>query len=221
MKPTPLLRCILFIVVFVVATMIGWLPSAQASIDDFIKVYQKIESAAPPGTLPASSKDIETYKKLFQCIESGGDVVQCTNEFHKTDAGKKATADIPEGVWQVVEAYVAWKSGDVWGVVEHLGAAAMCAVLQVLAGGFDACGLIKDLIAVGEAFLDAGKAVAEFFNDLGKAVGGAIEDAYCATVGSLLGGCDDSGPPPKPKSQVIYEKFFAPKLLPNRPISIH
>jgi len=30
---------------------------------------------------------------------------------------------------------VAWKAGDTWGVVAHLGEAAICAILQVLAGG--------------------------------------------------------------------------------------
>jgi hypothetical protein len=215
MKTTYILRRILISFGFVVTSLIVWLPPAQAaSIDDFISVYQKIESAAPPGSLPVSTADVKAYKSLFQCVEGGGDVLVCSNQFHQTDAGKKATGDIPEAVWQVVDAYVAWKAGDTWGVVEHLGAAAMCAVLQVLAGGFDACGLIKDLIAVGEAFLDAGKAVAEFFKDLGEGAANLAKGVYCA-LGGVFGGCDDPGPPPKPAAQVIYEKFFAPKVLPD------
>ncbi len=208
-------RRILPSLVFVVAALVGWAPPAAASVADFYNTYKSIESKAPSGSLPVSSQELETYLGLFTCVESGGDVVVCTAKFHESAAGKKATGDIPEAVWRVVDAYVAWKAGDVWGVVSSLGEAAMCAVLQVLAGGFDACGLIKELIEVGKAFLDAGKAIGEFFKDLGSGAAGVVKGAYCATVGGFLGGCDDEGPPPKPKSAVIYEKFFAPRVLPD------
>jgi hypothetical protein len=197
------------------AVLIAWAPSAAASVADFFNTYKSIEEKAPPHSLPVSSHELEAYIDLFTCVEQGGDAVACSATFEKSAAGQKVTGDIPEAVWQVVSAYLAWKDGNVWGVVSSLGEAAMCAVLQVLAGGFDACGLIKELIEVGKAFLDAGKAVAEFFKDLGSGAAKALKGAYCATVGSVLGGCDDEGPPPKPKSAVIYEKFFAPKVLPD------
>ena len=204
-----LLQGLVFLVCLVAAP-----PAAQAALDDFIAVYQEIEQYAPKGSLPITTTQLVTYKSLFGCIEGGKDVVLCTNDFHKTEAGKQATGDIPEGVWRVVDAYAAWKAGDTWGVVAHLGEAAICAILQVLAGGFDACGLIKDLVALGEAFLDAAKAAGEFFKDLGEGAWSVAKGAYCATLGNVFGGCDDSGPPPKPAAQVIYEKFFAPKVLP-------
>lgn len=215
MNTTAMLRRILVSLVFFSTCMVAWPQPAQASIDDFISVYQKIEAAAPSGSLPVSTAQIKAYKGLFQCIEGGGDVIVCTNTFQQTDAGQQATSDIPSGVWKVVEAYIAWKAGDVWGVVQHLGEAAMCAVLQVIAGGADICGLIDDLIEAGKALLDAGKAVVEFFKDLGEGAWNAVKGAYCSTPLSVFGGCEDSGPPPKPKAQVIYEKFFAPKVLPD------
>jgi hypothetical protein len=202
-----------------VGLIAGWLvaapEAAHAGFGDFVAVYQQIESYAPSGSLPVKSTDLVAYQSLFSCVEGGGDVVVCTDQYHKTEAGKKAAADIPEGVWRAVDAYVAWKAGDTWGVVAALGEAALCAILQVLAGGFDACGLIKDLIALGEAFLDAAKAAGEFFKDLGEGAWNVAKGAYCGTLGQVLGGCDDSGPPPKPVAQVIYEKFFAPKVLPD------
>lgn len=219
MRTTHMLRHFLISLVFVMTLLIG-LPTAQASIDDFISTYKEIEKYAPPGSLPIASADVIAYKSLFQCIEGGSDVIVCTKKFKESDAGKKATGDIPEAVWQVVDAYIAWKAGDVWGVVEHLGTAAMCAVLQVLAGGFDACGLIKELVALGETMLDAGKAAAKFFKDLGEGVFNAAKGAYCASPLSVLGGCGDSGPPPKPKAQIIYEQFFAPKVKPDGLIAI-
>jgi len=210
MKTIPFLRRILISLAVVVTGLLGWQPAAQASIDDFIAVYKKIESAAPPDTLPASSADIIAYKSLFECIEGGKDVVVCTNEFHQTNAGKNASdqADIPEGVWQVVEAYVAWKAGDTWGVVEHLGAAAACAVLQVLAGGTDICGLIQDLYDAAKDVVDAAKAVAKFFESVGEGAWSAIKSAGCALG---LGGCDDEPPPPPPEVSA-YKQFFAPKV---------
>jgi hypothetical protein len=210
MKIHPALRRLFLSLALVAAGLFGWQPAAQASIDDFISVYKKIEAAAPPGSLPASSADIIAYKSLFECVEGGGDSVECINEFHQTNAGKNASdqADIPEGVWQVVEAYVAWKQGDTWGVVEHLGAAAACAVLQVLAAGTDICGLIQDLYDAAKDVYDAVKWAAKFFESLGEGAWDAVKSVGC-TLG--LGGCDDSPPPPPPEVSA-YNQFFAPKI---------
>jgi hypothetical protein len=183
-------------------------PPARASINDFIAVYKQIESAAPSGTLPVSSQDIVVYEDLFTCAEGGKDVVDCTYQFHQTHTGQEATADIPEGVWQGAEAYVAWKDGDTWGVVEHLGAAAACAVLQVLAGGYDVCGLIQDLYQAAEDAYDTAKWVAKFFVSLGEGAWSAFKAGACA-IG--LGGCD-SDPPPPPPEVSAYNQFFAPKI---------
>jgi hypothetical protein len=215
MRPARRLRHRLLQALVVLGCLVAAPRVGHAAFADFVAVYQQIESAAPSGALPVKSTDLVTYQTLFTCVEGGDDVVVCTDAFHKTEAGKKAAADIPEGVWRAVDAYVAWKANDVWGVVQSLGEAAMCAVLQVLAGGLDACGLIKDLVALGEKFLDAGKAAGEFFKDLGEGAWNVAKGAYCASPLNFLGGCDDGGPPPKPIAQVVYEKFFAPKVLPD------
>src|SRR3972149_3027823 len=44
--------------------------------------------------------------------------------------------------------------------------------------------------------------------------GGARGAPTGGSRGSFSGASDDGGPPPKPAAQVIYEKFFAPKVLP-------
>jgi hypothetical protein len=163
-------------------------PPAQASINDFIAVYKQIESAAPSGTLPVSSQQIVTYEDLFTCAEGGTDIVVCTKEFHDTQAGQQATADIPEGVWQGVYAYVAWKDGDTWGVVEHLGAAAACAVLQVLAGGYDVCGLMQDLYDAAVEAYDTAKWVAKFFVSLGEAAWSGLKAVGCELASAAARG---------------------------------
>lgn len=211
MRNASALRQILVSLALAVAGLLAWQPAAQASIDDFINVYKQIEAAAPPNSLPVSSADIIAYKSLFECVEGGNDVVICTDQFHDTNAGKNASdqAGIPESIWQVVDAYVAWKNGDVWGVVEHLGAAAACAVLQVLAGGYDVCGLIQDLYDAAKDALDAGKAVAEFFASIGEDVWSGVKSVGCA-IG--LGGCGDDSPPPPPPEVSAYNQYFAPKV---------
>jgi hypothetical protein len=204
------MRTALLSLALVIAGLIGFLPSAEASIDDFIKVYKQIESAAPPGTLPVTSAEIVAYKDLFTCAEGGGDIVVCANSFHKTSAGQQASdqADIPEGVWQGVEAYVAWKDGDTWGVVEHLGAAAACAVLQVLAGGTDVCGLIQDLYDAAVKAYDTAKWVVNFFKSVGEGTWNTVKAIGCTLH---LGGCDDD-PPPPPAEVTAFNQFFAPAV---------
>lgn len=90
-----------------------------------------------------------------------------------------------------------------------------CEIVPNFSGKDDICGLIKDILETAKKVLDSAEAVVEFLGDLGEDVADLAEDAWCETGGALLGSCDDSGPPPKPKSQVIYEKFFAPKVLPD------
>jgi hypothetical protein len=90
-----------------------------------------------------------------------------------------------------------------------------CKVVPNFSGKDDICGLIKDILEIAKKVLNSAEAVAEFLGDLGEGVANLAEDAWCETGGALLGSCDDSGPPPKPKSQVIYEKFFAQKVMPD------
>ncbi|MBL8318065.1 MAG: hypothetical protein JNJ42_06645 [Burkholderiaceae bacterium] len=208
-------------VALVLLLPLAWLapgPARADTLDDFISTYQKIDKAAPPNSLPVSAADLAASKGLFDCLASGKtDPVVCVDSFHDTPLGKKASneAGVPSSFWQAVDAYIAYKDKDYWGVAYHLGAAATCAVVQVLLGGADACALIAELIEFAKDVYSGGKAVAEFFADLGEGAYNVAKDGYCATAGKLFGGCDSSGPPPKPKSQQVYEKYFKPRLLPE------
>lgn len=184
-------------------------PAAAVTINDFVSAYTKIEQVAPAGSLPVKSADLEASKGFFDCLaKPGNDTVTCVNNFHNTPLGQKASNEtgIPSSFWQVVDAYIAYRQNDYWGVAYHLGEAAVCAVVQVLLGGVDACSLIKELVELAKTLYDAGKAVVEFLKD----VGGALEDAWCDTGGALLGTCDDG--PPTPDEQYVYEYVFLPKI---------
>lgn len=186
-------------------------PSRADTLDSFIGAYKKIESYAPPNSLPISSNDLVASKSLFSCLEQGSDAGICIDTFSNTPLGQQVVAEsgLPSSFWSVLDAYVAYKNGDVWGVAYNLGEAALCAVLQVLAGGADICGFIKELVELAEKLWDTATAVAEFFADLGEGAWEAAKGAYCDTLGSVFGGCDDDSSPPE---AVAYAWVFAPKL---------
>lgn len=227
MKTTPMLRSRLLPALLILGCLFAWVPAAQADVvDDFAWVLGELDKIhANP--FPVSGQDVKDSKGLFKCLDNASNDVQvigCIDKFKDTPLGKKGAAavgGIPSWFWKLLDAYIDLRTKDYWGLVADLGEAAICIVAQVLAAGTDLCGLIKELIEIGEKLLDAGKAVAEFLKDLGEGTWNVVKGAYCASPLSVFGGCDDdSGPPPKPKAQVIYEKFFAPKVLPDGLIAI-
>jgi hypothetical protein len=184
-------------------------PAAADTLDDFIDIYKKIEQVAPAGALPVKSADFVASKGLFNCLaNSNTDPVVCVNDFHDTPLGKKAAdgASIPTTFWQVVDAYIAYIQNDYWGVAYHMGEAAVCAVVQVLLGGVDACSIIKELVELAKSLYDAGKAVVEFLKD----VGGTAKDVATCII-TLGGDCGDDSPP-TPDEQFVYEYVFLPKI---------
>lgn len=199
------------------------LPARADTLDSFISDYAKIEHAAPPNTLPVAAADLKASKGLFNCLADGKvDPVVCVDKFHDTPLGKKASneAGIPSSFWQGVDAYIAYREHDYWGVAYHLGAAATCAVVQVLLGGADACAIVAEIVELAKDVYAGGKQVAEFFADVGETGYGAAKGAYCASLGQVFGGCGGGSAPKKPKSQLAYEKFFAPRLKPDGLIAI-
>ena len=199
------------------------LPARADTLDSFISDYAKIEHAAPPNTLPVAAADLKASKGLFNCLADGKvDPVVCVDKFHDTPLGKKASneAGIPSSFWQGVDAYIAYRGHDYWGVAYHLGAAATCAVVQVLLGGADACAIVAEIVELAKDVYAGGKQVAEFFADVGETGYGAAKGAYCASLGQVFGGCGGGSAPKKPKSQLAYEKFFAPRLKPDGLIAI-
>lgn len=211
MKIRAMFRPLLFLLVAVCFLFGSVIPSQADTLDSFIGTYKKIESYAPPNSLPVSSNDLVAAKSLFACLEQGSDAGICIDTFSHTPLGQQVVAEsgLPSSFWSVLDAYVAYKNGDIWGVAYSLGEAAVCAVLQVLAGGADICGFIKELVALAESLWDAATAVAEFFADLGAGAWEAAKGAYCDTLGSIFGGCDDDSSPPE---AVAYSWVFAPKL---------
>lgn len=191
-------------------------PVMADALADFISAYKKIEYYAPSGSLPIKSADFAASKALFDCLadakmgDAQNDPGVCISKFHDTPLGEQAFgsggAKVPDAFFDLVYAYIAYLEEDYWGVAYHLGEAAVCAVVQVLLGGLDACSLIKELVELAEDLYDAGKAVGEFLQDVG---GAAVEVGTCiATMGTDCG--DDS--PPKPDEYYVYEYVFLPKI---------
>lgn len=185
---------------------------AQAdTVGDFIDKYQQIEKYVPPGSsLPITSEQLVSAQSLFRCVDSGKNIGICADDFSKTESGQKLITDneIPSSVMDVLHAYAAYKKGDVWGVAYYLGEAAVCAVVQVLAGGADICGLIKQLIQLGQDVWNAAVAAYEWFKDVGEAILEGLESVGCS-IGLC---CCDDPPPPPAEWQVLYAGYFAPRL---------
>jgi hypothetical protein len=175
---------------------------------DLIWIVQKMESANM-SPFPVKSGEILGAKSLFACVQkdsSAVGVAGCLSTFATTPEGKKllgtgATIELPPWLEDVVWTYVHIKEGEFLKVVDDLGEAAICIIAQVMAAGVDICGLIEDLVEVGKALLDAGKAVAKFIASVGEGFGDLV------TCG-ILGDCG-SGPPPE---KVAYTCVFAPKV---------
>jgi hypothetical protein len=193
--------------------LLGWPAQARAgdAFTDLIWIIQQMEGANV-SPFPVKSGEILSAEKLFSCVKkdsSAKGVAECLYGFSKTPEGKKllgtgVTIELPPWLDNVVQAYIHINEGDFWGVVGDLGEAAICIIAQIMAAGIDLCGLIEDLIAVGEALLDAGKAVAKFIASVGEGF------ANLVTCG-ILGDCG-SGPPP---AVVAYNCVFAPKVKPE------
>ncbi len=200
----------LFLALLSLSLVMMLAPVAQAdTVDDFISKYQQIEKLVPPGSsLPITSEQLISVQSLFRCVD-GGNVGTCTDDFSKTETGKKIIEnnEIPTSVMDVLHAYAAYKDGDVWGVAYYLGEAAVCAVVQVLAGGVDICGLIKQLIQLGKDIWNAAVAAYDWFIDVGGAIIESLASAGCS-IGLCC--CDDS--PPPAEWQLVYAGYFAPRL---------
>ena len=183
--------------------------AAADSFDNMIWLLQKVEKVSGP-VFPIGIQDIQESKGYINCLinaDNDIDVAVCTDNFHDTKLGQQAASEtgIPSWFWDLLDLYIDIRSGDLWGAVEHLGKAALCLVAQVLAEGYDVCGLIEELAELGDTLLDAAAAVGEFLADAGEALSDAAAAVSCA-IG--LGGCDK----PTPPEVRVYQWVFAPRL---------
>lgn len=184
-----------------------------ANLDSFISFLEQVEDKAGPAasSLPFTSQQVKDVKGVVECLENSGndvDVAICIDEFHETGAGQQAgsEAEIPSWVYDLLDSYIMYRTGDYWGLAWKLGEAVTCIVIQILVGGADICGLLEELVQLAEDLWDAGKAVMEWFGSVGGAAWDAAKDVACA----FGWGCDDE--PNTPPEVWVYNYIFDAKL---------
>ncbi len=172
-------------------------PQAQAGdiFDDIAYVLDEMGSANPYASQGLTGGTIRGSKQLFACIADGGDVLVCIQQHKDTEVGQRMTENgVPGWFWDFIDVYIAWKEGSFTGVIEHLGPAAACLVMQFISGGVDLCGLITEVI-------DLAKNAAAVIGATFKALAGAVEDICCAT----LCNCD---PPEPSQAEKAWRDYF-------------
>lgn len=175
--------------------------------DDALNSMAAILNKVPDGALPFSANEFVTYKDLIKSCEKAGNfdqMILCIDNAAK-DQKIADAAGVPSWFPQMLDVYFDIKKKDYWGLLSDAGEAVACAAAEVLAGGFDICGVIKDLIKTAKALADAAEAVGKFFSDLGSALGNLAGDIVC-----LFGGCGDK-PPPNP-TKLAYDNYYFPRL---------
>jgi len=199
MKKTNNLHRLLIMGLIIFSLLIASPQTAKAK--GFIETVEDILNAihtVDPGTDLPSGNDVEGARDLLNCIAGGTDVGICLGNY----SGNLDNYHIHK----VIDLYVAVKNDDFWGVIGIVGEEAICIIADIMTAGIGGslCGLIEDIIkGVAEAL----EAIGQFFADIGEAVWEGLKAAYCYLVG-----CPESGPPPKPLEQTIYEVWFVPTL---------
>lgn len=209
MKTARILRRSLISLFFALSLLLTTLQPARADFfDDTVWLLEQTQ-VFPTEQIQAF-KDARSFVNCLVAADNDLHVIACVDSFKDTPAGKELVKQggIPSWFWDLVDLYVDVRTSDFWGAVGHLGKAAICFIAQVITGGADVCGVVAELIEMGEALLDAATAVAEFLADLGGAVVDTINGIGC-TLG--LGGCDNS--PPPPPEVLVYQWIYGPKIL--------
>jgi hypothetical protein len=196
----------------VLVCLLGVVPAVRAESETVEKLASILDKV-PGGVGGVNGNTVRSVGNFFTCLDSGTDALVCLDEAKQDpNSPLQQVEGIPSWFWMLVDAYIAVRQSDFWGVVAALGEAVVCIVAQVLTGGtVDVCALIEALIAVGEAVYDAVVAVLEWIADLGDAIWGAIRGAACEIYSWFGGDCDDEDAPP-PADAVAYGVFFAPRL---------
>src|SRR5262249_41969075 len=187
-------------------------PAAHAlGFDDFIALM-KLADENHVNPLPVSASDIQNSKELFECLDEASGkndvaVAQCIDTYKDTPVGQKAfgAAGLPSWFWDLLDLYIDLRQEDYWGVVAHLGEAAVCIAAQVMSGGVDLCGAIQEVVEMAKKLLSTGEALVEFIEDLGGAAWGALKSAGCE-IG--IGSCGGGDPP----VVVLYNSIYRPRI---------
>jgi len=206
MKTSQMLRSLVAGVVLLFG-LSAWHGEAQAlDFGDLISILNEMDKVhANP--FPVKGAELEGAQDLFDCLANVKDdvgVVNCADTHKNSAFAQKYVGALPPWLDNLIDAYIAIRNENFWGVVNNLGEAAVCIIAQVMAAGLDLCGLVKELVALGEALLDAATAVGKFFADLGS---GVYETIACGIFDSC-----GSGPPPE---KLAYNCFFATRVEPD------
>lgn len=185
-------------------------------IDDFVGFYADLEYYAKEAnvSLPFTSEQLDEAKNFIKCLDNAGDndveIALCIDGFKDTSTGSAISlkSEIPSWVWDLLDCYIYYRTGDWWSLGYKLGEAAVCVVLQVATGGAaDICGILEELVKLASAVWDAAKAIGQFFASVGEAAYETVKDVGCALG---LGGCDDG--PDTPPEAWVYSLVFANRL---------
>lgn len=210
------LRSRLAAVLVLLACALGVQPAAHAddAIDKFAWLLSQLDSVGA-NPLPVSGTAVKQAKGMFECIANVSNDVEaasCIAAAENTEIGSQLTGSgsIPGWFWDLADMYLAFRTQDYWGVVEHVGAAGVCIVAQVMTGGaVDVCGLIEDLVELAKGVLDAGEAIGKFAAAIGEGAWQGIKDVGCELG---LGGCDSKS---TPAHEIVYTYIFAPRVKPQ------
>ena len=188
-------------------------PARADVITDIVGPFLNVLDMAQANPLPVTGDQLIAADPLISCIIGGTDVVTCTAQ--NEDALSSLGAD-PGILSMIIDFIMAVQNHDFWGIVEAIGLDGGCALIKIVTQ-VDVCGLIKDLVQLGEDLYDVGKALYDFFSDLGAdainaleslpVVGGVIKSGLC-DIG--IGSCDS--PPPPPPYAVAYVQYFQPSV---------
>jgi hypothetical protein len=190
------------------AVLASLLPIGAAhadAIDDMAWVMDHV----PAGTLPFSGNEVRKYRSLIEQCQAAGNfdqVVGCIDNAAK-DPQIGDAAGIPSWFPLMLDIYFDIKKGEYWSLLADAGEAVACVAAQIIAGGLDVCGVIKDLIATAKALAAAAAAVGKFFADLGVAIGSLASGIACAISG-LWGGCSKGSGPPPPEALAWQNSYF-------------
>ena len=129
-------------------------------LDQFAWVLTQLDNVhANP--FPVTGADVNDSRELLQCLDEAANDSQdpdvkmggCLETYANSPVGQKVLSPtgIPSWFWDLVDAYIDFRTKDYGGVVAKLGEAAICIVAQVLTGGAaDVCGLVKELVEIGK-----------------------------------------------------------------------
>ncbi len=203
-----LVRYVLFAVILCMAPGVAH----ADQFDNFIGFYCQIEGYAKQAgvSLPFACQQVTDTKDLVKCLDQAGnndvEIALCIDKFQDTSTGSSITQP-PSWVWDLLDCYIYYRTGDWWSLGYKLGEAAVCIVLQVATGGADICTILEELAELANAISDTAEALAQFFASIGEAAWDAIQEVGCALG---LGGCDDG--PSTPPEAIVYSSVFATRL---------